>query len=185
MDPASARATDAALARRGGRPVFATSELGPLTPGIHHPLVDTFSAVLEVPALRDRLEDLPALLQALTARAVGDGPHVRWMPDAVQALGRLDWPGNVAALDTLIRRVLGNAGRVGYLGAKDLPADIVAGSARRRLAALEQAEVRAILSALRDAGGNKQQAAEALGVARSTLYRKMRALGLDLAASAY
>jgi transcriptional regulator of acetoin/glycerol metabolism len=185
LDPATGRATDAALARRGARRVFATAETGPLAPGAHHPLVDTFSAVLDVPALRDRLEDLPALLQALTARVVGADPPVRWMPDAVQALGRLDWPGNVAALETLVCRVLRTAGRGGYVSANDLPADIVAGAARRPLAALEQAEVKAILTALRAAGGNKQQASEALGIARSTLYRKMRALGLDLSASAY
>ncbi|MGQ0467369.1 MAG: sigma-54-dependent Fis family transcriptional regulator [Sporichthyaceae bacterium] len=179
-----ARATDAALTRRAHGRVVATSEHGPVDASSHNPLVDTFCSVLEVAPLRERTEDLPALLQALTARFCGDRPPIRWMPDAVQALGRLDWPGNVTSLEAVVRRVLGT-GRTGYVGAKDLPPDIVAGAARRRLAALEQAEVKAILNALRDANGNKLQASEALGIARSTLYRKMRALGLDLSASAY
>ncbi|WEV36056.1 helix-turn-helix domain-containing protein [Mycolicibacterium fortuitum] len=41
------------------------------------------------------------------------------------------------------------------------------------------------MRALHEAGGNKQQAADTLGIARSTLYRKVRALGLDLRVNAY
>jgi transcriptional regulator of acetoin/glycerol metabolism len=61
----------------------------------------------------------------------------------------------------------------------------VARASRRPLARLEQAEARAIMTALREAGGNKHRAAESLGIARSTLYRKVRALGIDLSASVY
>jgi transcriptional regulator of acetoin/glycerol metabolism len=186
LDPALGRLTDAALARRpSGRRVFATSEARPLAPGQRCPLMETFTSVLEVPALRERPEDLPALLTALTARVVGGGPPVRWMPDAVQTLSRLDWPGNVAALEALVRRLVAHRRGGGYVGAGDLPTDVVAGTARRRLAALEQAEAQAILEAMRAAGGNKQRAAESLGIARSTLYRKVRALGLDLSATAF
>jgi transcriptional regulator of acetoin/glycerol metabolism len=185
LDPALAQATDAALRRRPtGRQVFATSEVGPIAAGRRNPLLDTFTEVLEVPPLRDRLDDLPALLAALTARAVGDGPEVRWMPDGVQALSRLDWPGNVASLDALVRGLVTRC-RTGYVGARDLPADIAARASRRPLAMLEQAEAQAIMRALQDAGGNKHRAAESLGIARSTLYRKVRALGLDLSTTAF
>lgn len=95
LEPALALATDAALRRRpAGRQVFATSEVGPIAAGRPNPLLDTFVDVVEVPPLRDRLDDLPALLAALTARAAGDGPVVRWIPDGVQALSRVEWPGN-------------------------------------------------------------------------------------------
>jgi transcriptional regulator of acetoin/glycerol metabolism len=185
LGPGLAAATDAALGRRpSGRRVFATSQFGPLAPGRRHPLVDTFAAVLDVPPLRERIEDLPALVNTLTARVVGDGPAVRWMPAAVQALSRLEWPGNVAALAALVRRLVAGR-RGGYIGVGDLPADVTAGTARRRLGALEQAEAKAILAALRDADGNKHRASQSLGIARSTLYRKIRALGLDLSASAF
>ncbi|HEY1969300.1 MAG TPA: helix-turn-helix domain-containing protein [Pseudonocardia sp.] len=184
LDAALAESCDAAVARRpSGRRIFATSESGPLTPG-SNPLLDTFTSVLTVPPLRDRTEDLPVLLAALTARVVGSAT-VRWMPDAVQALSRLEWPGNVAALESLVRRLVSRCADGGYLGAGDLPPDVVAGAARRRLANLEQAEAKAILSALRDAGGNKHRAAESLGIARSTLYRKVRALGLDLSTATF
>jgi DNA-binding NtrC family response regulator len=50
----------------------------------------------------------------------------------------------------------------------------------RRLSELERAEVKTILQAMQKADGNKHKAAEALGIARSTLYRKIRSLSIDL-----
>ncbi|QSE92724.1 Fis family transcriptional regulator [Rhodococcus pseudokoreensis] len=147
-----------------------------------------FSAILKVPALRDRLEDLPVLLDALTRKAnqrLGRAPaDVRWMPDAVQALSRLEWHGNITSLETVVLRVLqGNSNR--YINAGDLPTDVVASASRRKLARLEQVEANTIIAALREANGNKNRAAESLGIARSTLYRKVRALGIDLSTSAF
>lgn len=188
LAPDLARATDAALRRRpSGRPVFATSEIGPVAPGHGHPLLDTFAEVLEVPPLRERLDDLPALLAALSAREGDEGDEgatVHWMPDAVQALGRLTWPGNVASLETIVRAQVARH-RAGYIGASDLPPSLVARTTRRPLARLEQAEADTIMRALRDAAGNKHRAAESLGIARSTLYRKVRALGLDLSTATF
>lgn len=152
------------------------------------PLLAEFTAVLEVPTLRDRLEDLPDLLAALTKPAferLGRTPHpVRWMPDAVQTLARLDWPGNVASLETVVVEVL-RTNSNGYISAGDLPVDVVSTASRRKLAGLEQVEATAIITALREARGNKKKAADALGIARSTLYRKTRALGIDLSTAAY
>jgi transcriptional regulator of acetoin/glycerol metabolism len=168
--------------RDGGVRVLATATEGARHISSHR-LLSEFTATIEVPAMRDRIEDLPVLLEALTAVAFGRlalSPRpVRWMPDAVQTLTRLDWPSNVASLEALVLEVV-QSNRTGYVGAKDLPADVVARASRRRLAGLEQVEAMAIIAALRDAGGNKNQAADALGIARSTLYRKVRALGIDL-----
>lgn len=152
------------------------------------PIQSEFPAVLEVPALRERIEDLPLLLDALTREAVAQfgraETRVRWMPDAVQALSRLEWHGNVASLRNVVFRVLhGNSNS--YINASDLPPDVVACAARRKLVGLEQVEAQAIITALREAGGNKNRAAESLGIARSTLYRKIRALGIDLSTSAF
>lgn len=152
------------------------------------PLLAEFAAVVEVPPLRDRLEDLPVLLEALTASAPGGSGRetrpVRWLTETVQALTRLDWLGNVASLQALVHEVIRD-NTTGYVGVKDLPADLMARTSRRKLARLEQAEATVIIDALRQAGGNKHQAAEVLGIARSTLYRKIRALGLDLSATAF
>ena len=180
LEPRQAQATERALRRRPSRRrVLGTSELGPHAAAGSNPLLDAFAVVLEVPPLRDRLEDLPPLVAALSKRAAPDGPMVRWMPDAIQVLSRLDWPGNLASLESLVRGMVSRC-RNGYVGASDLPADVLAQSSRRPLAMLEHAEARAIMQALRDAGGNKHRAAASLGIARSTLYRKVRVLGLDL-----
>lgn len=184
IDPALAAATAAALRRRPSRRrVLATSEVGAFAGGASRPLLQIFATEIEVPALRERLEDLPLLLSAFTTRATG-GATVRWMPDAVQALSRVEWSGNLTALEALVRRMVAR-GSGGYLGAGDLPPELVARASRRRLARLEHAEAQTILHALRDSGGNKHRAAESLGIARSTLYRKVRALGLDLSTAAY
>lgn len=143
-------------------------------------LLDHVHHLVEVPALRDRLEDLPGLLRILTAKhhPAGAVPP-RWMPDAVQALRRIEWPSNLHSLDSVVRDVLAHQ-RVAYIGAGNLPPSVTAHTSRRKLARLEQIEANAILASLDLAGGNKQLAAETLGIARSTLYRKIRALGVDL-----
>lgn len=173
--------------RDGPVRIFATA-----TQVSEHRQVNTLQAefplLLEVPALRERLEDLPALLGALTRTAserLGRAPsHVRWMPDAVQALSRVEWRGNVASLQTVVVRVLQKTSN-NYISSADLPDDITGNAARRKLGGLEQLEATAIITALREAGGNKSRTAESLGIARSTLYRKTRALGIDLSASTF
>lgn len=147
----------------------ATSER-PLTP-----LLEWFDYVLEVPTLSQRIEDMPLLLDVLSKRS---HTGVRWQPDAVQAMIRIHWTRNLVSLETAVRNIVTVATRES-INASDLPADLRARSSRRALAGLEQAEAQAILDALHSAGGNKKDAAHALGIARSTLYRKLRVLGID------
>jgi transcriptional regulator of acetoin/glycerol metabolism len=184
LDPRQASATDRTLRRCPIRRVIGTSEFGPNGTDASNPLLDTFVHVLEVPPLRERLEDLALLVATLSKRWADDDVVVRWMPDAIQALSRLDWSGNIASLESLVRRLVLKC-RNGYVGAADLPADVVAQTTRRPYAMLEHAEARAIMQALEAAHGNKHKAAEALGIARSTLYRKVRVLGLDLSTAAF
>jgi transcriptional regulator of acetoin/glycerol metabolism len=74
--------------------------------------------------------------------------------------------------------------KVGAVTLDDLPAEIVEGGGGA-FGQLEELERRAIVHALRTADGNKKLAATELGIARSTLYRKMRTFGLDLERSAF
>ncbi|SDG18892.1 sigma-54-dependent Fis family transcriptional regulator [Klenkia brasiliensis] len=185
LPPAVAEATRVALGRRRGGQVIATSRVGRFTADGEHPLLGGFDEVVEVPALRNRLEDLPLLLTVFTERSGQVGRELRWMPDAVQALSRLPWGGNAAALAAVVERVVTRRPDGGPVTASDLPADLVARTSRRALARMEQAEAAAITRALQDAGGNKFRAAESLGIARSTLYRKVRALGIDLSSATW
>lgn len=148
------------------------------------PLVDWFDAQFEVPNLAQRGEDLRLLLDALTRRYVSTARAVRWSPDVVQTLSRLDWPRNVTSLDTFVREILQSIHKP-IVEVGDIPAHLRARASRRALIGLEQVEAKAILQAMREAKGNKSIAADSLGIARSTLYRKIRSLGIDLTVTNY
>ncbi|GAA3826972.1 MULTISPECIES: sigma-54-dependent Fis family transcriptional regulator [Amycolatopsis] len=184
LEPSTAVATLAALRRTPPGRLLATAQRRSGEPAVHNALLDHFESVLEVPPLRERLDDFPGLLARFSEQVAGAKNSVEWTPEVVQALTRLEWPGNLNSLKTLVRRTVTGSGAT-KIGTDDLPPEYVARAARRQLATLEQIEAQTILQALREAGGNKHQAALALGIARSTLYRKIRALGLDLSASIY
>jgi transcriptional regulator of acetoin/glycerol metabolism len=141
-------------------------------------LVDRFGIVrIAVPPLRDRRDDIPALVDALARRHAGRSP--RWQPGAMQLLLRHAWPGNVRQLGSVVRAaVLTAPGDDVEL--EDLPADVRAAAPRRPLTRMETLELQAIQAALSEAGGSKARAAKALGISRSTLYRRLRSYGLDL-----
>jgi transcriptional regulator of acetoin/glycerol metabolism len=140
---------------------------------------------VRVPALRDRLDDLPQLVAELTASRTEAGQEpLRWMPDALQVLARVDWPENLRSLQSVIDHVVHRC-RTGYVDSRQLPEGVRARAAARRLSRLEQVEAWEMLASLRESDGNKLAAARRLGIARSTLYRRMRSLGLDLASVNY
>ncbi len=144
--------------------------------------LEGFGCLVDVPPLRERPEDLAELLGALTAALAAPGGHCRWTPDAVQTLSRVPLPRNVRSLEFVVKQVIA-AGAPAYVDARRLPAQVRAAASRRPLSRLEQLEASAIVTALRQSGGNKVEAASSLGIARSTLYRRMRSLGLDLSES--
>lgn len=185
LGPPLALAALAILRRAAPARVLGTAEKAGTEPAGHNALLDSFAAVLEVPPLRDRIDDLAALLAMFTDRASDDGVDVEWTPEAIQTLSRVDWPGNLSSLNALVRRLVADRSTGRRIGVADLPPEYLARGARRQLASLEQTEAHAIMAALRAAGGNKNQAAISLGIARSTLYRKVRALGLDLSSTVY
>ncbi|MBX7434902.1 siderophore-interacting protein [Mycobacterium sp. Y57] len=148
--------------------------------GTRSPLVDMlilpfFTHTVTVPALRHRIEDLdelvPQLLRELTRNA-----DVSLAPEAMRQLAKLPWPGNVAQL----RKVLAEAvalQRSGRIGLDKLPAECRS-LARRKLTRLESLERDAIVRSLLENGGNKADAAEALGMSRATIYRKIKEFGI-------
>ncbi len=140
-------------------------------------LLDHFPFSLTVPPLRYRSEDIADLAPVLLAAHTGQRPVPRLLPGTVRALEALDWPGNVreleAVLATAVRRCLGSD-----ISQEHLPPEYRSGT-RAGAASLERAERAVVLEALVETRGNKLAAAERLGIARSTLYRKMRTLGID------
>lgn len=139
------------------------------------------AALVPIPPLRARLDDLPVLVPELLARL--GRPEVRVTATAYAALSAQSWPGNVRQLKNVLQcALLGvDAGvlDVGHLdlsqlevGLADLDHLPLAGLP---LAAIERAAIRQTLALT---GGMKARAAQALGIAVSTLYDKVKKYGL-------
>jgi DNA-binding NtrC family response regulator len=130
--------------------------------------------------LRERREDVPPLaahfLRRYAARYRKTG--LGFTPDAVEALLRHPWPGNVRELDhTIERAVLLAEG--GEIRARDLGlAGAADGSRSLESMSLEDVERVLIDKALARANGNVSDAAKALGLSRSALYRRLKRHGL-------
>ncbi len=137
---------------------------------------------LSLPPLKDRREDLPALIDHfLRTRQVGKTPFTV-DPAAMAVLRGYDWPGNIRELANVIERaqILAEGNTI---TADDLPENLVqvskpvaVGSASAAAPAigpddLDGVEGRHVEDVLRRHNGNKVQAAKALGVSRRTLYR--------------
>ncbi|WP_031482224.1 helix-turn-helix domain-containing protein [Streptomyces bicolor] len=138
-------------------------------------LLDTLAArSVTLPALRERPEDIRELLQALAPAPAPGSPPLTWTLDALRALERHPWPGNVTELAHLLRALASQRRVSGPVRRSELPDPVREGPAGRSLSPMELAERAAILEALRRHGGNKARAAAALGIARATLYRKLR-----------
>jgi transcriptional regulator of acetoin/glycerol metabolism len=166
----------AVLQSRAGRGWIAAT-MGAAT---RSPLVDIlvlpfFTHTVTVPALRHRIEDLvdlvPSLLRELTRRA-----DVRLGPEAMRQLSKLPWPGNVAQLRQVLSEAVARQ-RSGTIDVDTLPAECRS-LARRRLTQLEALERDAIVRSLQENGGSKADAAEALGMSRATIYRKIKEFGI-------
>lgn len=140
-----------------------------------------------VPPLRDRAEDIPLLADYFLAeftRAYGRRPK-EMTPAAYQALQDYHWPGNVRELRNLIERIviLNPQTRIDERHVPLAPAK--RSSSVRSMEAFgslhevrEAVERSYILKKLEETGGNVTRTAEVLGLERSNLYRKMRALGI-------
>jgi two-component system response regulator HydG len=150
---------------------------------------------IEIPPLRERMEDMPLLVQhfldqrrsGTAVEGVGD--------DALDRLLAHDWPGNVRELENVLESALVMA-RGPLLRAADLPLgrdrrvaspargasrtaeEPGAGEPRELPLTLDAYERSALERALREAGGNATGAAQRLGIGRSTFYRKLAKHGL-------
>ncbi|KFF95891.1 regulator [Streptomyces scabiei] len=138
-------------------------------------LLDTLAArSVTLPALRERPEDIRELLNALAPKPAPGQPPLTWTLDALRALEQHPWPGNVTELVHLVRALAERRRASGPVRRAELPDAVREGPAARRLSPMEHAERSAILEALRRNGGNKARTAASLGIARATLYRKLR-----------
>ena len=145
---------------------------------------------IEVPPLRERVEDIPLLAEHFLARHTASGSRAVWIEDeAVGFLLRYPWPGNVRELESTLERAMSQS-RDNVIRPGDLPEMVRNGRvlvARHLLAqpvlSVDEAEREAILRAGWACHGRVTEMARLLGIGRSTLWRKMKQL--DIAPSIF
>ena len=152
---------------------------------------------IEMPALRNRAGDIPLLANHFLAAAVARGGRAvkGFSTGAVESLLRYRWPGNVRELEHAVEYAV-FLGRSDTITVDDLPAAVrsgrvdavcgttaevadadPAGSLKRSMAHPER---RLILEALERSNWRRDAAARALGINRTTLYKKLKRLGMNL-----
>ena len=142
---------------------------------------------IQMPPLRDHMEDLPVLVQHFLAlyrtRNQGEGP-TEVSDEALDFLMKTRWPGNVRQLRNVIEAAAASAGDRAVVTVEDVLEFFPTGEpelARVRAfptleEAVERAEARVILEALRRTRGSRKKAAQLLNVSEATFHRKLGAL---------
>jgi DNA-binding NtrC family response regulator len=145
---------------------------------------------LILPALRERRDDIPVLIDHFAAQvsAQNNWKPLTFTPEAIAALCNYAWPGNVRELRNVVERLMLLAAD-DHINAEDVYA-VLSPAGETRTAAnfgsgtfserVEKFEREVILSELKRSGFHMTNAAKALGLERSHLYKKAEQLGIDL-----
>ena len=134
---------------------------------------------IKIPPLRERKTDIQPLVNSFLEKFSDANGKMRTISeDGMARLMSYDWPGNVRELENAIERAIA-LGSGPILHAGDLPTSLQYEAIEQlpqndELLPLEEMERRAILRALREAGGDKLAAARILGIGKTTLYRKLK-----------
>lgn len=148
---------------------------------------------LRIPPLRERRDDIPLLTRAIISDLSKEFnlKSKKLAPETVQMLKNYDWPGNVRELRNFMERCL-NLSQGDVILPEHLPSiineSLVAPNKEKRTIDYEgnnlseivnQVEIDAIINALEKSNGNKTEAANFLGIHRTSLYKKIEKYGLD------
>jgi transcriptional regulator with PAS, ATPase and Fis domain len=144
---------------------------------------------IEIPALRERREDIPLLLQHAWQRKSQElGISATLSHEALEVLRRYLWPGNIRELLNMVERLLVSVGKR-VIGPQDLPLYVKQGltesgretstsSTFSLRAVVAEAERQTLEKALQHTHGNRNMAAELVGLSRASFYRKLKEYGL-------
>jgi DNA-binding NtrC family response regulator len=143
---------------------------------------------IELPPLRERIRDIELLARHFLQEVAEDaGKTIEGFTDeALSALQAYQWPGNVRELQNIVERAV-LLGKGDIVRAEDLPSQLSAGASvslassngQRLKDALGGPERQIILDALQSNNWNRNATAAALGINRTTLYKKMKKLGVQ------
>jgi Transcriptional activator of acetoin/glycerol metabolism len=160
------------------RPVFVAATLSDANLDSDLPFRDLlvhFQQAVTLPPLRHRTEDIATVVSQVLNK-ISQRRQTRVGPAAMRVISRYSWPRNITQLEEALAAALLRR-PVGDIQPEDLPG-YCHDSARRQLTGMEALERDAIVKALHDADGNRVQAAATLGIARSSLYRKLKNFGI-------
>ena len=139
------------------------------------------TAVLHIPPLRERREDIALLIEYFLAHyARANSTGLKRVNDIVQdTLFHYHWPGNVRELNNVLNYAT-TISADAVIGIEDLPPDFISGSEPPATVNIrEDIEKNLILKMLRQTGYNKKKTAEILDMSRRTLYRKLTRYGIS------
>ncbi len=139
-----------------------------------------------LPPLRERREDIPLLVEHFLEKACDKmGKRVEIGEGVLDYMMEYPFPGNIRELENMMEQGVALADE-GLLRREDIvpfdapqPASTGDGGGRRMQDVIDEAETRAIEAALREVDGNKERAAEILGLSPTTLWRKMKRLEIE------
>jgi len=144
------------------------------------------STAIRIPALRERPEDIPLIAEAVFRRLRrASGRTYRLTEAALQQLKAYSWPGNVRELENVLERAAALSEN-GWIDLPHLPERIVRGLTVEEppepIRPVEELEREAILRAAVQYRGRLGEMASALGLSRTTLWRRLKRYGIDPAA---
>ncbi|MDX1741537.1 MAG: helix-turn-helix domain-containing protein, partial [Rhodothermales bacterium] len=184
------------VGRRGGRLVLTTTEI-PTTVALPEPAYRILSThTFEIPPLRRRTPELPALVRSIMQQVVGDNEAgIAFTDTAIELLADFSWPGNLDQLRRVIEDIYRSAAidPLRVVDASDLEflrtsssngagagthwSDQARGEDLSEI--LQSVERDVIIQTLAESGGHVTAAARALGLSRQGLYKKMKRLDID------
>jgi DNA-binding NtrC family response regulator len=139
---------------------------------------------ISVPPLRDRKEDIPILVNHFVKKYATERRFVSGVTeDALQILLSHHWSGNIRELENIVQQAIA-LGSSEWIRPIDLPVSMRNSAKRleqseKKMKSLREIEKEAILTALKIASGNKQEAASILGIGKTTLYEKIKKYDLE------
>lgn len=169
------------LAAGAGTRIISTTNQGLPLSGVRPDLYYRLTTLtLRMPDLRERMEDVPNLVREILARL--SSHQLAVANEAKAALLSYPWPGNIRELESCLKRAVMHLGKERTIGVKHLPPEVCRGLDDKPDVELyrrfqEAAERTLLVWVLADCT-SKTQAAEALGMSRANLYKRLNALGL-------
>ncbi len=142
---------------------------------------------ITLPPLRERLEDIPVLVERILNRVARQLSYELILePGVMELLMAYDWPGNVRELEAVLGRAAIQSGPSGSVPAYLLPTPIQEGGAAQVIDAKTQVrtfytlERESLLLAAQACEGNISEMAKLLGIGRTTVWRRLKEMDLDM-----